>query len=555
MTFVVDQGRKLIAVKKDALRNGVPPFAKGISGSSVVFPHTDLVAMYLRKQEDLEIPWPINCYYDWPCPPHLTPDPHQTDLFAPHMAYSHRCMVLGGMGSQKTAATLWSLDWVMKMQHVNRVMIVGTKSTIDNAWLSDMHLFTPGRFEYSVLGTGSEHKATMAKKSHQVMLTTHDSLRSMYYTNEELKDIRRNRMQRNPTKELWESAPPWDLIIVDEFTYFRTHSASRTEIMTRIARDNPQTRLWFLSGSPIPNKPTDIYAPARMICPDRVPKYFTHFRDMVMNQISQYKWVPKKGATELIYSMIGDYAVRVDTNDVVDKPPCLHRTKAVHATQQQTDMATELINEAAVMLENGEEITAANAAVLNNKLIQIYSGAVKTEKIDEKTGKKIATWRAIPTPKYKALKQLREKTEGPIIVFAPFRANLVYLTKWAKKNGYKSAVINGSVGRTKRGKIFKKVQNNEVDFLFSIADAMAHGVTLTRSNVVLWWSPLPSMNNDIYDQANHRHDRRGQTRTCYVLHFLGSKEEDILLKGVRGKQKQQKAFLEIMRQRDLRFVS
>jgi SNF2 family DNA or RNA helicase len=554
--FAVDTKRKLIAVKRDALREGVPEIAVGERDNRVFFHHDDVSTLYLRGAEKLDIPYPLHSYYDWPCPPGWTPDKHQMELFTPHMAYHHRCFVWGDMGTAKTAATLWAIDWAAKHQNVKNVAILATKSTIDGAWLNDINRFMPGRFDVSVLGVGKKHKTEMGHKDHSMLITTHDSLRSVLYTNEELVKMRKKKMERDPMKDVWEAKfRELDMIVVDEHTYYRTHSAARTQILNRITRDNPKIRLIMLSGNPMPNKPTDIYSPAKMVCPDRVPTYFTSFKDMVMTQLSEYKWIAKKDAPTTVFSMIGDLAVRVDSKDVLDTPLPKKKSKKVGVSDVQKKLSYELVKEAAVLLESGEQIRAVNAGVLNNKLVQIYSGAVKTIKIDEKTGIKTEQWRRIPCKKYKALREIRTKFEGPILVYAPFKANIRYLSRWAKERGFTYATITGDTSRGKRKAAFDAVQNNEVDFLFAVPDAMAHGVTLTRSNVVVWWSPLPTKNNDIYSQANKRHDRRGQKRTPYVLHLLANKEEALVLDGVRQKQKPQAVFLNILRERDLTHVT
>ena len=76
----------------------------------------------------------------------------------------------------------------------------------------------------------------------------------------------------------------------------------------------------------------------------------------------------------------------------------------------------------------------------------------------------------------------------------------------------------------KRTEIFKSFQETVYPKVLLIQpQSAAHGVTLTKANDVVWWSPISSL--ETYSQANARVHRAGQTNKCTVTQLQGSNTE------------------------------
>jgi SNF2 family DNA or RNA helicase len=86
----------------------------------------------------------------------------------------------------------------------------------------------------------------------------------------------------------------------------------------------------------------------------------------------------------------------------------------------------------------------------------------------------------------------------------------------------------------KRTEIFENFQTTpDPKVLVIQPQAAAHGVTLTEANVVVWFSPITSV--ETYLQANARVHRAGQHNPCTVVHLQGSPVEKKMYKMLQSK--------------------
>ena len=87
---------------------------------------------------------------------------------------------------------------------------------------------------------------------------------------------------------------------------------------------------------------------------------------------------------------------------------------------------------------------------------------------------------------------------------------------------------------TKRSQIFKNFQEKKDPHVLIIQpQAASHGVTLHAANVVVFWSPVMSV--ETYIQCCARIDRAGQKNPMTVVHLLGSPVEHRVYKMLQGK--------------------
>ena len=193
----------------------------------------------------------------------------------------------------------------------------------------------------------------------------------------------------------------------------------------------------------------------------------------------------------------------------------LYTKRRVALTRQQKVYYDKLRKE--MVLELSEDsVTAVNAAVALNKLLQISSGAAYTD-----DGGVIAF---DIDNRYKVLKEAIDETEQKVLVFVPFKHTIKILADRLQEDGVDTEIIQGSVSASRRADIFKRFQEEKSPRVLVIQpQSAAHGVTLTAANTVVWWSPTPSL--ETYAQANARVHRAGQVNKCIVVQLEGSTAE------------------------------
>ena len=393
-------------------------------------------------------------------------------------------------GTGKTASAIWASDFLIQQGKVNRVLVICPLSIMDSAWRNDLFSFAPHRTVAVAHGDAKKRKSIIEQNTDYVIIN-YDGVEIV---SESIKN------------------GGFDLIIVDEATHYKNAQTRRWKVLNKLLCDN--TWLWMMTGTPAAQSPVDAYGLAKMVNPTAVPRYGSTFRDMVMTKITNFKWIPKANATSTVHRVLQP-AIRFTKDECLDLPNMTYVKRAVELTRQQKKYY-ELLRKRLVLDITGEQVTAVNAAVGMNKLLQISAGAVYTDDGE--------TLEFDIKHRYKVLKEVIDESSQKVLIFVPFRHVIDILTDKLRSDGISTEVIQGSVGATARTNIFRQFQEASNPRVLEIQPASAaHGVTLTAANTVIWWSPVSSL--ETYAQANARVHRSGQKHKCTVVQLQGSDAE------------------------------
>jgi SNF2 family DNA or RNA helicase len=426
-----------------------------------------------------------------------------------------RAYVLSSMGTGKTKAALWAYDCLRQQDLVGRMLVVAPISTMRFTWAKEIFATTP-HLTYQVLhGTLDKRRNILNDPARpDIYIINHDGLHLLADELIARTDI--------------------NLMLIDELAVFRNRSR-RTRAAERIARAKPA--VWGMTGAPTPNAPTDVYQQAKIVTPHTVPKYFGLFRDLTMLKVNNFKWVAKRGAVDTAVRALRPN-VRFSLDDVTELPPFISRTQDVAMGTQQSKIYGEVRRASYAMVQSGE-VKAANAGAVMSKLLQVSLGWVYLNDgtVAQLDGKDRVT----------ALMDIVNAAEHKVLVFVPFKHALAGLSEALTVAGISHDVMSGDTPPLERDRIFRRFQRtgeDETKVLAAHPQCVAHGVTLTAADTVVWFAPITSA--EIYDQANARIRRIGQQHKQLFLHLQATPVEKHFYKLLSNKIKVQDELLRVL---------
>jgi len=454
-------------------------------------------AQTLSKVGVMKVPSPILRDYDWPGL--HRPMAHQKDT-ASFLTVNQRAFCFNEQGTGKTASAIWASDYLLTQGVIRRVLIICPLSIMQSAWQADLFKFATHRTVDVAHGDRFKRKAIINSGAEYVVINF-DGL-----------DIVKEDIQKGG----------FDLIIVDEANAYKNPRTKRFKALKEAMTN--KTWLWMMTGTPAAQSPLDAYGLAKLCVPARTPMLFGAYRDMVMQQLTRFKWIPKSSAEQTVHKLLQP-AIRYTKAECLDLPDVTHVSRFAPMTAQQTKYYKQLKKD---MLINaaGEDVSAVNAASNLTKLLQIACGAVYTD------SRNVIEFDV--SDRLNAVLEVIEEATAKVLVFVPFTHTIGLLKDFLSKNNISCDVINGEVPVTKRTEIFKQFQEEKDPRVLLIQpQAAAHGVTLTAANVVIWYAPITSI--EYYLQANARVHRQGQKNPVTVVHIEGSPVEAKLYAALQNK--------------------
>jgi SNF2 family DNA or RNA helicase len=482
----------------------------------VAVPHRPDETRVLRNL-GFDVPDPMPIHYDWPKASGRF-DPFEAQrVTASFLTMHSRAYCLNSMGTGKTNAALWAYDYLRRVKQVNRMLVICPLSTMERTW-GDGVFSTFPHLDFAVLHGTRDRRLKLLNSDVHIYIINIDGVRTI-------------------EKEL-AKRPDIDLIVVDELAMARNSSTERWKTLNAICNKQTTRRVWGMTGSPTPNAPTDAWAQCKLVTPDNpdVPRYFGRFRDMVMRQISPFKWVSRADANDVIHKMMQP-AIRFSLDDCTDLPEQTFITREVDMTPDQKKAYKDMVSKLSVEMAGGQ-ILAVNEAVKANKLIQIACGVAY-----DTSGNEVLIDNK---PRIDQVKELIEEAEGKGIVFVPLTGALEHVANELRQQ-WAVEVVHGATSKTARDEIFRQFQNTpDPRVLVANAQTMSHGLTLTAATTIIWYAPVHS--NEVYEQACARVRRPGQTRTTVIAHIAGSDIERKVYKRLSEKQSMQGILLEMMKE-------
>lgn len=322
----------------------------------------------------------------------------------------------------------------------------------------------------------------------------------------------------------------YDMVVIDELSSFKSHQAKRFKSLLKI---RPLVkRVVGLTGTPSSNGLMDLWAEYRLLdMGQRLGRFIGKYREDYFspdkrNQQIVFSYKPKPGAEETIYQMISDITISMKGSDYLKLPELVMNEVPVRLSEKEMETVETMKRDLVAMIK-GEEITAANAAALSGKLLQMANGAVYDD-----DGAAIH----IHDRKLEALEDLIEAANGkPVLIAYWFRHDLARI-----KERFAVETLDGSDS-------IKRWNNGEIPIAVIHPASAGHGLNLQAGGSTLIWFGL-TWSLELYQQTNARLWRQGQRETV-VIHHLIAKDtiDEKVMKALKDKDNTQSALIDAVK--------
>lgn len=439
---------------------------------------------------------------------------HDYQRFAIDFITEHPCSALFlDMGLGKTVITLTAIaDLLYDRFEVSRVLVVAPLRVARDTWPAEAAKWDHLRhLRLSVIvGTAAHRRAALSDPA-DIHVINRENL--VWLVDELGGD--------------W----PFDMVVIDELSSFKSRATKRFKAMASVRRHT--ARIVGLTGTPAPNGLLDLWPQFRILDEgQRLGTGITKYRERFFlpdkrNGQQIFTWKPRPGAQREIYSLISDMTVSVQTTDHLRLPELTTVTHDVSLSPRDRATYDRLRDDLVVDID-GDQIDAANAAVLANKLLQLSSGAIYDE-----TG----TVHDVHTAKLDALEDVLEAANGkPLLVAAWFKHEFHRI-----RERFPQAVHLQSSGD------FSRWNARGIPLALIHPASAGHGLNLQAGGSTLLWFTAP-WSLELYQQTNGRLYRQGQTEPVTIAHLqVPGTVDEMVLAALATKDVTQTALIDAVR--------
>lgn len=324
---------------------------------------------------------------------------------------------------------------------------------------------------------------------------------------------------------------PFDTVIIDELSGFKSHTSKRFKALRTV---RPlMKRVIGMTGTPAANGYLDLWSQLFLLDRgERLGKTITQYRRtyfdaLIFPSFTDYRI--KQGAMSAIDNQIRDICLSMAARDHLPLKEPTYIDREVDLEAKEYALYKRMERQALIEIED-TIVVAKNAAVVSGKLLQLANGAIYD-----------ADQNAIQVHdrKLEALEELIEEAKGePVLVFYSFRSDYERIQK---------RIPNAR--KLENEKDIADWNNKKISVLVAHPASAGHGLNLQEGGSIIVWFGLP-WSLELYQQANARLFRQGQTEPVRIYHLItaGTWDENVK-KALAEKNMTQNALLEALKER------
>ena len=419
------------------------------------------------------------------------------------------------MGLGKSVITLTALTELLHNRfEVSKVLVIAPLRVADATWIDEV-------IKWDHLSNLKLSKVLGSKKDRTMAL----------YKKADIYTINRENVPW--LVEFYKNEWPFDMVIIDELSSFKSPSAKRFRALKKVK--HKIKRIVGLTGTPAPNGLLDIWSQLYLLDGgERLGRTFSGYRgryfhpQKYVNGGIPTDYALNDDAEEKIYSKISDVCISMKALEYLKMPEIVFNKVDVMLSEKEMKLYRQLERDLLLPLADSD-VDAANAAVLSNKLLQMSGGTVYDEFGDVQP---------IHDRKIEALEDLIEAANGkPVLIYYGFKH---------ERDRIKARFDTGDINTPED---IAKWNKGEMKIALCHPASAGHGLNLQAGgSCIIWFGMTWSL--ELYQQANARLWRQGQKSTVVIHHILAKDTIDHrVMMALHNKDTSQAALIEAVKTR------
>lgn len=400
---------------------------------------------------------------------------------------------------------------------VHKVLVIAPLRVAKNTWSAEItkwdHLTN---LRYSiVVGTPTERKNALQRQSDIYIINRENIPWLIEHTG---------------------AAFDFDMLVIDELSSFKNYQSKRFKALMKV---RPKIkRIVGLTGTPTSNGLMDLFAEFKLLdMGERLGRFIGQYRNTYFTPDKRngqviFSYKPLPGAGDAIYRKISDITISMKAADHLKMPELVTSDYEVEFSEKEQRKYKELKDNMVLQLSE-DEITAANAASLSNKLCQMANGAIYD---DDKAVIHIHD------RKLDVLEDIIESMNGrPVLVAYWFKHDYDRIVERLKMQNVPFAKLDTE-------KSITSWNNGEIPVALIHPASAGHGLNLQSGGSTLVWFGL-TWSLELYQQTNARLYRQGQCSDTVVIQHIVAKNtiDEQIMKALKKKDNTQSALIDAVK--------
>lgn len=307
------------------------------------------------------------------------------------------------------------------------------------------------------------------------------------------------------------------IVILDECHRIKNRNTQRTQATKELCRNIPH--IIGLTGTPIVNRPVEIFNAISLIAPSLFPNFFRFAINYCNAKKNKWGWdfSGSSNAKELHELLTSTCMIRRLKKDVLQDLPEKTRTIIPLQIDNQKEYNFAEGNFREWLLGTKNKPNAPAEALTQIEYLKQIAAKGKMEQV------------------YEWLEDYLEQ-ENKLVIMAHHKEIIQQLCNFFEKNNIKYVRLIGEASNKERENAEREFQSNPEIRIFIGSSAAEESITLTAANnmaiIEFPWTP------GSLDQKEDRIHRIGQTKGCIYYYFVGEGTiEEKILKLIDSKRK------------------